>query len=160
MTITEHPINMPAVEIRHVEFTLGDTAYEVDETELEDFEDVHLQLLQAISGTVNDWITVFQITGDGTNAEIIIGLSGQSDNFFKVVCPMIVPIVTYGVARGWQSWVFAFLCSDFIDSGCVTEHTIERRNHGRLRLGLEPWTMQSANADYFGFTRRRLVQRE
>ena len=142
--ITEHPINMPAVEITPVEFTIGDTAYEADESEL---EDVHFHLLQAIGGTVNDWITVYQVSGDGTKAEIIIGLSGQSDTFFKVSCPMIVPTVTYGVARGWQSWVFAFLCSDFIYSGCVTEHTIDRRNHGRLRLGLEPWTICS-----LGFT--------
>jgi hypothetical protein len=138
MTITEP---MPVLEISPVEFTLGDTAYEADGSELEYCEDVHLHLLEAIGGTVNDWITVFQISGDGTKAEIIIGVSGQIDRFFKVTCPMIVPVVSYVVAHGWQSWVYAFLCSDFIYIGCVTEHTIDRRNHGRLRLGLEPWTI-------------------
>lgn len=140
MTITD---NMPALVIRHVEFTLGVTAYEASDTELEDFENVHLHLLQAIGGTVNDWITVYQLSGDGSNAEIIIGVSGQIERFFKISCPMIVPIVTYGVARGWQSWVYAFLCRDFTSSTCVTEHTVERINRGRLRLGLEPWTIQS-----------------
>lgn len=152
MTITEPPINMP-VEITPVEYTLGDTDYEASATELEDFEDVHLHLLQAIGGTVNDWITVFQLSGDGTNAEIIIGVSGQSERFFKVKCPMIVPIVTYGVARGWQSWVYAFLCSDLINSSFVGEDTIEDINRGRLQLGLEPWTVRSARAYSLGFTR-------
>ena len=140
MTITD---NMPALVIRPVEFTLGVTEYEASDTELEDFENVHLHLLQAIGGTVNDWITVYQLSGDGSNAEIIIGVSGQIERFFKISCPIIVPIVTYGVARGWQSWVYAFLCRDFTSSTCVTEHTIERINRGRLRLGLEPWTIQS-----------------
>jgi hypothetical protein len=147
MTITEHMF-----EITPVEFA-GGTAYEASDTELEDFEDVHLHLLQAIGGTANDWISVYQLSGDGTKAEIIIGLSGQSDRFFKVKCPMIVPIVSYGVDLGWRSWVYAFLCSDFTSSTCVMEHTIERINRGRLQLGLEPWTMQSAYADYLGFTR-------
>lgn len=148
--ITYPPINVPAVEIKPVEFSPSDTMYEADNSELEDFESVHLHLLQAIGGTASDWITVFQMSGDGTNAEIIIGVSGQSEHFFKVTCTMDIPIVSYGLARGWQSWVYAFLCSDFTSSTCVTEHTIERINRGRLRLGLEPWTIQTAYADYFG----------
>jgi hypothetical protein len=125
--------------------------YEAYEMELEDFEEVHLHLLEAIGGTANDWITVFQFSGDGTTAEIIIGLSGQSEHF-KVTCTMDIPIVSCCVARGWQSWVFAFLCREFISGAFVTEYSMERINRGRLLLGLEPWTLRSAYAD-LSFTR-------
>lgn len=121
--------------------------YDVYERELEDFEEVHLHLLEAIGGTANDWITVFQFSGDGTTAEIIIGLSGQRKNFFKVTCPMDIPICNFMVPKGWQSWVFAFLCREFISGAFVTEYSMERINRGRLLLGLKPWTMRSAYAD-------------
>jgi hypothetical protein len=94
-------------------------------------------ILQAIGATANDWVTVFQLSGDGTNAELIIGIFGQSELYYKVSCPM-------------TSKTFEFLCSEFISSNCVTPDTIDRINGYRERLGLVPWTLETAYRDYFG----------
>jgi hypothetical protein len=137
MTITTTPANLADSQILPIEFVAtNDYAYEPDAEEYEYYE--YAPILEAIGAGENDWITVFEMYGDGTNAELIIGVSGQSDNFFKVSCSM-------------TSKIFEFLCIDFISSTTVTPLSIERINGYRVRLGLVPWTLETAYADYFGY---------
>jgi hypothetical protein len=96
----------------------------------------YAHILTAIGANANDWFTVFQLSGDGTNAEIIIGITGQSERF-KVSCPM-------------TSKTFEVLCIDFISSTCVTRDSIDRLNGYRARLGLVSWTLETAYRDYYG----------
>jgi hypothetical protein len=144
-------IQHPYMEISKTEFApIHSYNYEPCRTEeFEEMEYVNQSLIEAIGGTDRDWITVFQLSGDGSNAEIIIGLSGQTDTFFKVTCSMTVPVYIRGTNLGWQAWVFSFLCNHFVDSGRVFEDTICKINQGRRLLGIEPWTIESARADYF-----------
>ena len=124
-------------EIVPTEFVPTDeNMYEPDEADFQYNE--YAAILEAIGAGENDWITVYQLSGDGTNAEIIIGVSGQIDRFFKVSCLM-------------TSNTFRFLCIDFITSTVVTRDSIERINEYRVRLGLVPWTLESAYRDYFSW---------
>ena len=127
---------MTGNEIVPTEFVpTDDNMYEPDEADFDYNE--YAAILEAIGAGENDWITVYQLSGDGTKAEIIIGVSGQIDRFFKVSCLM-------------TSNTFRFLCIDFITSTVVTRDSIERINEYRVRLGLVPWTLESAYRDYFG----------